>query len=292
VELVWFDAEGTVLGTIGQPQEDMLNPVLSPDGTQVAVSASENEDWDIWIHDVAHPGKHRVTFESGRENLPSWSPDGSRIFYHYPDSGEASIYTVEADGSGKPRLLTEGRQATVARSGAQMVFTRPGEETKGDLFSILLEGDGEPVVFLQTEADEKAPALSPDGRYVAYVSNESGRGQVYIKPFPEGAGKWQVSVDQGWGVSWSPVGDRVYFVSRLSLMEVEVSTDPALRLSTPRVLIDVEKTKLTLWRGIAVTQDGTRFVGTREREKEESEGEEEVEDGIHVLENWFLDFGD
>jgi serine/threonine-protein kinase len=171
-----------------------------------------------------------------------------------------------------------------------MVFTRPGEETKGDLFSILLEGDGEPVVFLQTEADENEPALSPDGRYVAYVSNESGQDQVYIKPFPEGAGKWQVSVDQSWGVSWSPVGDRVYFLSHLSLMEVEVSTDPALRLSTPRLLIDGEKTQLTLWRGFAVAADGTRFVGVREWE--EDEGEEEVEDGIHVVENWFLDFGE
>ncbi len=170
-----------------------------------------------------------------------------------------------------------------------MVFTRPGEETKGDLFSILLEGDGEPVLFLQTEADERRPVLSPDGRFVAYVSDESGGNQVYIKPFPEGPGKWQVSVDMGWKAYWSPVGDRVYFMDRGTLMEVELSTDP-LRLGTPRVLIDGSKTDLTLWKGIAMTEDGTRFVGTRNHQ--EDEDAEEVEAGIHVVENWLLDFED
>ena len=171
-----------------------------------------------------------------------------------------------------------------------MVFNRWGEETKGDLWSRSLEGDGEPVVFLQTEANEARPALSPDGRFVAYQSGESGQGEVYIKPFPEGPGKWQVSVDGGHRAAWSPVGDRVYFLAHNSLMEVEVSTDPVLRLSRPRVLIDNEKTKLTLWRGFAVAEDGTRFVGARPLE--EDEGEEQVEDGSQLVENWFLDFGD
>ncbi len=279
-----------VLGTIGQPQEEMSNPVLSPDGTKVAVSASENDHWDIWIHDVGDDSKHPLTFDPDREGRPSWSADGSRIFYHSWVSGKFSIYTVEADGSGEPLLLTEGRQATVARSGAHMVFNRPGEETKGDLWSISLEGDGEPVVFLQTEAAERQPTLSPDGRFVAYKSDESGQDEVYIKPFPEGPGKWQVSVDGGNRAFWSPVGDRLYFLARGSLMEVEVSTDPVMRLSRPRVLIDNEKTKLTLWRGFAVAEDGTRFVGARPLE--EDEGEEQVEDGIQLVENWFLDFGD
>ena len=171
-----------------------------------------------------------------------------------------------------------------------MVFNRPGEETDGDLWSMPLEGDGEPVIFLQTEAEEQQPALSPDGRLVAYTSDESGQKEVYIKPFPEGSGKWQVSVDGGRRAYWSPVGDRLYFLARNSLMEVEVSTDPVLRVGRPRVLIDKERTKLMLWRGFAVAEGGTRFVGARPLE--EDEAEEQVEDGIHVVENWFLDFED
>ena len=97
-------------------------------------------------------------------------------------------------------------------------------------------------------------------------------------------------MDGGNRAAWSPVGDRVYFLDRGTLMEVEVSTDPVMRLSRPRVLIDNEKTKLTLWRGFAVAEDGTRFVGARPLE--EDEGEEQVEDGIHVVENWLLDFED
>ncbi len=170
-----------------------------------------------------------------------------------------------------------------------MAFSRAGEKTEDDLWSMSLEGDAEPLLFLQTDADEDRPALSPDGRFVAYVSNESGQNQIYIKPFPEGSGKWQVSVDGGWWVYWSPVGDRVYFLDRGTLMEVELSTDP-LRLGTPRVLIDGRNTKLTLWRGVAMTQDGTRFVGARYHRGDEDE--EKVEDGILVVENWFLDFED
>ena len=170
-----------------------------------------------------------------------------------------------------------------------MVFTRDEKETKDDVWSISLEGDAEPVLFLQTDADEDRPVLSPDGRFVAFASDESGESQIYIKPFPEGPGKWQASVEMGWWAYWSPVGDQIYFLNRRTLMEVELSTDP-LRLGTPRVLIDGEKSDLTLWRGFAMTKDGTRFVGTRNHR--EAEDEEEAEDGFHVVENWFSDFED
>jgi serine/threonine-protein kinase len=267
----------------------MWDPALSPDGTKVAVVADENSDWDIWVHDLAH-NKQRLTFERGQEKLPRWSPDGSRLFYHHPNSDDASIYSVAPDGSDKPRLLAEGKQTSVAASGDRIVFTRPGQDTKLDIWWLSLDDDGQPMAFLETPANETLPALSPDGRFVAYTSDESGEERIYIRPFPEGPGKWQVSEEQGWRAYWSPAGDRLYFNSLTSLMEVEVSTDPVLRLGTPRLLIDGQQTELKIWRGISVAADGRRFVGTRDVRNEE--GEEESEGGIHVVQNWMSDFRD
>jgi len=290
VELVWFDATGTVLGTIGQPQEDLFTPALSPDGTKVVVLGEEGGDWDVWVHDVLRHTKNRLTFDSGREGRPFWSDDGSRIVYHDPSDGDASIYTIAADGTGEPRLLTEGRQASVTKDETYMVFTRPAEATEGDLWSMALGEGGEATVLLQTEADERWPDLSPDGRFVAYVSDESGEDQIYVNSFPDGEGKWQVSVKGGWRVYWSPVGDRLFFRFRARLMEVEVSTDPVLHLGIPRELFDGTEVEMQIWKGIVVSPDGTRFVGIREVAREE--GEEEIEDGIHVVENWLADFRD
>jgi hypothetical protein len=150
-----------------------------------------------------------------------------------------------------------------------------------------LEGNGDAEVFLQTESDEGLPALSPNGRFVAYASDESGKDQVYVKPFPEGPGKWQVSVEHGSRPYWNPAGDRLYYNSYGSLMEVQVSTDPVLRLGTPRLFIDPDQTTLQPWRGTAIARDGKRFIGIRDVEKDEAD---KVEEGIHVVLNWFSDF--
>jgi len=287
-ELVWFDAEGTILGTIGKPQMGMNFPVISPDGTKVAVSGEEDKDWDIWVHDEAGR-KSRITFDKGREAKPRWPRDGSRVFYHHRVGPNPSIYSVNSDGGGDRALLTQGRQVSFARDDSQMVFRREGDGTKGDLWSMLLEGDGDAVVFLENEADEANAALSPDGRFLAYSSDESGTEQIYIKPFPEGSGKWQVSINHGLCSYWSPSGDRLYYTSYGKLMEVQVSTDPVLRLGTPRVFLDPNQTTIMPWLGIDIAEDGKRFVGIRNVKKDDDE-EDKVEEGIHVVLNWVLDF--
>ena len=170
-----------------------------------------------------------------------------------------------------------------------MVFRRTGDGTKGDLWSMSLEGDGDAVAFLENEADAAAPALSPDGRFLAYASDESGTPQIYIKPFPEGSGKWQVSVEHGWHAYWSPAGDRLYYNSYGKLMEVQVSTDPVLRLGTPRVFLDPDQTTIMSREGIDIAEDGKRFVGIRNVKKDDDD-HDKIEEGIHVVLNWFSDF--
>jgi serine/threonine protein kinase len=268
MELVWFDAEGTIRGTIGQPQTDMEFPVISPDGTKIAVSGKEDKDWDIWVHDETGR-KDRITFDKGHEAKPRWSRDGSRVFYHHPVGPNPSIYSVDSDAGGDRELLTEGKHVSFAQDESHMVFRRAGDGTMGDLWSMSLEGDGDALVFLQNEADEEDPALSPDGRFLAYASDESGTEQIYVKPFPEGSGKWQISFDHGWRAYWSPAGDRLYYNSYGKIMEVQVSTDPVLRLGTPRVFLDPDQTTLL---------------------QKDDDDDDQVEEGIHVVLNWFSDF--
>jgi len=286
VELVWFDAEGKVLEAIGRPQQDMSDPALSPDGTRIAVAAKEGNEWDIWIHDL-EGNRQRLTFERGRESRPRWSPDGSRLFFHHPHEGDSSIYSVASDGSEEPRRLAEGLDVSVDPGGGRIVFSRAGQDTSSDLWWLSLD-DGQPVPFLQTPAIEEAPALSRDGRFLAYVSMEpEAEPHVYIRPFPEGSGEWQVANEHGYQPYWSPAGDRLYFNSNVSLREVEVSTDPVLRLGTPRLMIDAQRTELQLWRGISASADGTRFVGIRPAR----DGGDAMY-GIHVMESWLSEFGD
>jgi len=152
-----------------------------------------------------------------------------------------------------------------------------------------LEENAEPELILGTEADERLPALSPNGRFLSYSSDESGTPQVYIRPFPTGTEKWQVSTRHGWLSYWSPSGDRLYYHDYDRLMVVQVSTDPVLRLGTPRLFLDPSHTTILPWEGIDIAEDGKRLVGIRNVKKDDND-EDKVEEGIHVVLNWFSDF--
>ena len=284
-ELVWFDDEGTILGTIGQPQTDMESPAISPDGKRVAVVAEEDNDWDIWVHDES--GKGRITFDKGRETYPRWSADGDSVLYNHPIGPSGSIYATDSAAGGDRTLLRKGHQVSIV--GDRLVFRIKNDDTKGDLYTASLGDGGDPEVFLQTPANEQQPELSPDGRFVAYVSDESGRSQVYVRPFPDGAGKWQVSVANGEWPKWSPTGDRLYYTSYSALLEVEVRTEPTLRLGTPRQMFDHTESAVEYWEGFAIAPDGKRFVGIRQVARDD---DEDVVEGIHVVENWLAEFGD
>jgi serine/threonine-protein kinase len=196
---------------------------------------------------------------------------------------------VAADGSGEPEAIVEGRAPTFSADTKRMVFVRDGGEKKGDLWSLSLDETSEAAVFLQTDADETEPALSPDGRFVAYVSDESGGHQIYVKPHPGGTGRWQASVDGGREPHWSPTGDRLYFDdTKGKLRQVSFAASPRVVLGTPEVLVDSRVTPFAPFRRYNVAPDGKRFVVVRNVKKDEAE--EEPVDGIYVVENWFADF--
>jgi serine/threonine-protein kinase len=132
------------------------------------------------------------------------------------------------------------------------------------------------------------PKLSPDGGLLVYRSDDSGRSEIYIKPFPSGEGKWQVSVDGGRWPQWGSEGDKLFFVWDEKLYEVKITTDPALRLSAPRVVIDGTEHKLLLEQGYGVGRE--RLVAVQKMEREEQDGEEAtVQQGIFVVQNWLAE---
>jgi len=288
VQLVWSALDGTIGGPIGQPQEGMWTPALSPDGSKVVVSGLEGGDRDLWIHDIERSTKTRLTFADDTEARPSWSPDGDTIYFSWPNR-DSKIWEVPADGSGEPRELTPGGYLSLSADGAWMAFERQDNETDLDIWRWQLGAGGEPEIFLRTDAKEENARLSPDGKWLAYECDESGRDEIYVKPFPSGSGKWQVSINGGQDAQWSPECDRLFFVDDENvLQEVDVDTGNGLRLSTPKPLIDGRALHLFPLQGYCVPPGGDRLIVVHSVE-EEGEKEHEVR-GILVVESWLSEF--
>jgi Tol biopolymer transport system component len=296
--LVWRSRSGEVLGTIGQPQAgNMAGAALSPDGKRVAVIATESGNGDVWVHDVTRSTKTRLTFASGNEVQPVWSSSGQEIVYSV---AEAGIERKAADGTGDPTVLTQsGNSPDLSRDGRYLVYNASGGATVQDIFSVELSADGsagEPRAFISGPAAQGVPKLSPDGRFLAYVSNESGRFEIYVRPFPDGAGKWQASVEGGGQPRWHSDGKELFFVNGVTLMAVSVSTDASFTLGQPQRLFDSPD----LSRGggtpnYDVSADGQRFVtiaSLEELQPGASEQSEPEPPKIRVVLNWQGEFRD
>jgi serine/threonine-protein kinase len=276
----------------------MAHAALSPDGKRVAVVATESGNADVWVHDVTRSTKTRLTFAPGNEVAPVWSSSGQEIVYSV---AEAGIERKAADGTGDPTVLTQsGNSPDLSRDGRYLVYHASGGATGQDIFYVELSADGavgEPIAFLSEPGNQVVPKLSPDRRFLAYVSNESGRTEIYVRPFPDGAGKWQASVEGGSRPRWRSDAKELFFVNAATLMAVSVSTDAGFTLGQPQRLFDSPD----LIRGGGnvpfhdVSADGQRFVtiasleGLQPGASEQSEPEPPK---IRVVQNWAEEFRD
>jgi eukaryotic-like serine/threonine-protein kinase len=287
-QLAWTDRTGRVLGPIGAAQEQWPFPELSPDGKRLAIAAKENDVNDVWIHDVERGTRTRLDVTRVDYSIEAWSPDGRAIVLNEGTSAPLKTSFKNADGSGEARELGTGWAASYSTDGRYLVYSDYDPKTAWDLWYRDLKGDGKPVLFLKEGAEQVWPRLSPDGRFIAYASDESGKDEVYVKRFPGGEGKWQVSSGGGMWPRWSRRGDRLYYVREDTLVEVDVATENELRLGAPR---DLFKRKPLGWSlifgwpaGFDVSADGQRFVVAEPVSSKADLG------GIVLVENWYREF--
>jgi Tol biopolymer transport system component/tRNA A-37 threonylcarbamoyl transferase component Bud32 len=209
--VAWLDGAGKTQPLLAKPGT-YGRPSLSPDGQRLALESNA----DIWVYDWQRDTMTRLTF-TGNANGPVWSPDGRYIAFRVLGEG---MDVIRSDGSGKPEPLTQSKNSqypwSFAPDGKRLAFI---DSSTGafQLWTMPLESDsaglqpGKPEIFLQTPADERAPSFSPDGRWMAYASNESGTFQVYVRAFPDKGGKWQISNSGGTYPMWSHNGHELFF---------------------------------------------------------------------------------
>ncbi len=264
--LLWRDRAGRELDTLGDPG-DYSNPALSPAGDRVAFSLSDprNAKTDVWIRDLARGVNSRFTLGAGNNIRSIWSPDGSTIVFSSDRGGVYDLYEKPVRGSGEEKLLLHTDDAKSAggwtKDGKYIVYGSRTPKGQWDLWALPTFGDKKPIAIATSPFSETTPVLSPDGRYVAYVSNESGREEIYVQTFPEPGGKWQVSNGGGSDPSWRGDGKELYYRSPdQKLMAVEIHLGADVQAGVPQALFPIRIRPGAPRNKYAPSLDGQRFL--------------------------------
>jgi Tol biopolymer transport system component len=263
-QLTWFDGAGKRLGTVG-PKGYWENAALSPDQNRVAVSRiGEKETQHIWIGELASGDFTPFTFGETRDRAVLWSRDGKLLYIASHGKSGVALYETLASGAGEAVLLHDSPESKGLGStgpDGELVYHSQSAETGWDIWMLPL-GERAPVPYLRTEADELNGAVSPDGRWLAYVSDETGRREVFVSSFPVRRGKWQVSVDGGNLPSWREDGRELFYIAPDSrIMAVEVAADTTFtRGQTRPLFLAPLSTGAGPTLDFDVSSKGTRFL--------------------------------
>jgi Tol biopolymer transport system component len=269
--LTWFDRTGRTLGTIGEAAA-YLGASLSSDGRRVAVvlSSGSPANRDVWIIDASRGTPRRFTFDPGDDNSPIWSPDDSRIVFLGNRGASSSLLVKRVDDAATEVDLPVAGLVGVASpsdwsaDGRFLVFTRgQGMGGSPDVWVLPLFGDRKPIAIAQTPSFEVNGVMAPNGRWIAYQSNETGIGEIFVQPFPPSGGRFQISRTGGIQPQWSTDGKEIFFLSPDSkLMAVTVDTDGPFQFASPAALFSVNTVGASypIGRQFGVTKDGRRFL--------------------------------
>ena len=262
------DTTGAVVATVGAPA-GFDSPALSPDAQRIAVARRDSSAGDIWIFDLARGSSSRFTFDAAIDTAPVWSPEGSRIVFSSNRGGTFDLFVKNAGGAGPEESLFASDQAKLAddwsRDGRFLLYRAEDTKTGWDVWILPLDGAGKPRPLVQTPFREIQGRFSPDGRWFAYVSNETGRDEVYVQSFPEAGGKWQISTTGGVQPRWRQDGREMYFHSPANdVMAVDINATPPATFAAgvPRRLLSsiLLATRLTDRNSWDMAPDGRRFV--------------------------------
>jgi serine/threonine protein kinase/Tol biopolymer transport system component len=286
VSVQWLDAAGKTQPLLAK-LDAYQRPSLSPDGNKLAISTS-----DIWVYEWQRDTMTRLTFGSGASTYPIWRPDGRYILFEAP----GGTFWTRSDGSGKPQPLTQSKNLqypwSFTADGKRLAFHEFNPETQDDIWTVSLESDGaglragKPEPFLQTPFDERHPSFSPDGRWLAYSSSESGSFQVYVRAFPDKGGKWQISNNGGVYPEWSRNARELFFrtVDNQIMVASYTVRGDSFVADKPRVWSEKRIANIGLFANYDLAPNGKRVAALMEAETPEGQ---KAQSHVIFLENFF-----
>jgi Tol biopolymer transport system component len=224
---------------------------------------------DISVLDLARSVNTRFTFDPAADNAAVWSPDGKQIVFRSDRDGVGNLYIKASSGAANEEVLYKSPEPKTpndwSRDGRFLLYTVSSAKTGYDLWYLPMTGERTPKPFVQSAAQEGIGQFSPDGRYVAYISNESGQNEIYVRSFPDGSGKWQVSKGGGVDPRWRRDGKEITYINGTSVMSVEVSTSPAFQPGTAKPLLEAPFVMAGAHNrnnAYDISPDGKRFLAT------------------------------
>lgn len=260
--LRWVDRAGKPLGDVGAVGAH-ANPALSPNGMQLAERRGDTYTGDIWINDLVRGSSTRLTFDPASDDNPIWSPDGGTVVFASTRNGGPNLYSKSAGGTGMEELLLKSEVGIYptdwSRDGKYILYTQP--TGGGDIFALPMTGDKKPVPLAQSATEESRARFSPNGRWFAYTSYESGGGGVYVQGFPPAGSKWQVSTMGGVEPRWRADGKELFYIYNSAMWAVDVDTTGSeFKAGTPKKLFDTQTPTGTTTATYDISSDGKRFL--------------------------------
>jgi serine/threonine protein kinase/Tol biopolymer transport system component len=240
VPLLWLQGDGGTTAALSKPL-DWRHPTFSPDGSRLAFNVEDGRQSDVWLYDFNRDALARSTFDPANDTLPVWSPDGRTIVFASSRGGTTSLnlYWQAADGTGVAHRLTSSvrnqRPTSWHPSGKYIVYAEEISPSQHTLMTLAVERSaagewkaGAPTVFLAAKGAAVSAAFSPDGKWIAYQSNETGTIEVFVRPFPRGEGRWQISASGGRTPTWSRASPELFYLAAdRRLMKVSYTIDGA-----------------------------------------------------------------
>ena len=293
--LAWVDRQGQEIAAVDPPGW-YRGVELSPDGSRIAAHRHDGDGGDIWLMDQARATTSRFTFDASQDNSsPAWSHDGGRIAYASLRAGKWSLYVKPSNGTGTEERLYQLNAGDVlaiqplswAPDGRSLLFAVFNQTTLWDVWMLSLSGTPTAAPLLQEPTVERHGQISPDGKWLAYMSRETGANEIYVRGLPPLAGKWAVSNSGGTVPRWRGDGRELFYLAGGKLMAVDVSADGrAFESGTPKALFEFSHSNVTHadYFPYAVARDGRKFLVTRELPSSTGDARQTP---IVVVLNWF-----
>ena len=263
-QFVWFDREGTMLQRLG-PAGEYLSPTLSPDESKVAFTRRDDQPaGDIWTLDLARQALSRFTFDPASEIYPVWAPDGTLLY----ESTKDGIFMKNGDGTGVATLLLGTTSSlipmqVISNPRRLLFFADFGTPTGFDIYLLPLDAskNAKPTPVIQTPVTDVEPEFSPDGKWIAYASTETGGYDVFVQPYPPTGARWQISTGGGRQPRWSAKGDELYFVTNdRKFYAVAVHAGTSFEFGVPTYLFDMPSNTISVRNSYVPSRDGRRFL--------------------------------